>query len=107
IVFRHWPLPYHKFAYQAAKAAECAGQQGTFESFHDLVYKKADSLGLKTFHAFAVDAGIRDTVRFDACLDDPKPSGAVEQDIAAARALGAIGTPALVINGMFFSRAPD
>jgi hypothetical protein len=31
VVFRHWPLPYHKLAYPAARAAECAADQGRFE----------------------------------------------------------------------------
>jgi protein-disulfide isomerase len=35
LVFRHWPLTGHRLAYPAARASECAAQQGRFFPFHD------------------------------------------------------------------------
>src|SRR6201999_1765144 len=33
VVFRQWPLGYHRFAMPAARAAECAGRQGRFAQY--------------------------------------------------------------------------
>ena len=60
VVFRHWPLTYHHFAYPAARAAECAGAQGRFEAFYNSLYKSQDSLGVKTFDDFAATSGVPD-----------------------------------------------
>jgi len=40
IVFRHFPLPQHKNALAASKAAEAAGMQGKFWEMADLLYEK-------------------------------------------------------------------
>lgn len=107
LVFRHWPLPYHRFAYPAARASECAADQGRFYAFHDLLFLKQDSLGLKPWEAFAREAGVQDIRRFSDCTAIAKPVGNIEADIAAARATGATGTPTIVVNGRRFPTPPD
>jgi len=107
VVFRHWPLPYHRFAYSAARAAECAGAQGAFTPMYEVLYAKQDSLGLKSFTAYSAEAGVGDTVRFRDCIQDQTEIPAVEADIAAAHAIGARGTPTLAINGALLSWVPD
>ena len=37
--YKHFPLPMHPYAIQAAVAAEAAGQQGMFFEFHDLLFE--------------------------------------------------------------------
>jgi len=46
LVFVHYPLSYHRYAYPAARAAECARKYGSIEGFLDAIYQKQDSLGL-------------------------------------------------------------
>jgi protein-disulfide isomerase len=46
IVFRHFPLRIHRLAIQAAKAAECASDQGRFQSMSDALYAHQDSVGI-------------------------------------------------------------
>jgi protein-disulfide isomerase len=106
-VFRHWPLAYHRFAYPAARAAECAGEQGRFAEMHDLLYQKQDSLGLKSFEGFAAEAGVSDPSRFQACYTRTALVPAIEADQKAALEVGGVGTPTVVINGIRYGGAPD
>jgi protein-disulfide isomerase len=107
IVFRHWPLSYHRFAYPAARAAECAGEQNRFFPFHDLIYDKQDSLGLKSFESFAAESGVRDSVAFRACVGANDSVSAVSGDVAAAALAGGTGTPTILVNGLRLPGAPD
>jgi protein-disulfide isomerase len=105
VIYRHWPLSIHPFAFEAAVAAECAGRQDRFEAFHDALFRAQDSIGHRSFARFALDVGVRDTARFNDCLGDTAVSKQVEKDREAARAVGARGTPAFIVNG-YLLRAP-
>ncbi len=107
VIFREWPLPYHQYARQAAQAAECAADQGRFESFHAALYAKQDSLGLKSFTQFAAEAGVPDTIAFAQCATSTMPVPAIDSDIAAARRAGGAGTPTIIINGLLIHDLPD
>lgn len=104
VVHRHWPLPYHRFAYPAARASECAAAQGRFEAYRDLLFEKQDSLGLKTFTEFAVESGVPDIPAFDECNSATEPVPAVTADSAAVRDVGGTGTPTVLINGLRLPR---
>ena len=103
VIFRHWPLEYHRFAYPAARAAECAAKQGRFDAFHDLVYDKQDSLGLKSFSSFAIESGVHDVNDFDKWNAMTSPVEAIDAGRTDARALKFTGTPAVLA----YSQAPD
>jgi protein-disulfide isomerase len=107
LVFRHWPLPYHRFAIPSARAAECASAQGRFEAMHDLLYAKQDSLGIKPFSSYATDAGVADTAAFNLCNRAASPIAAVARDSIAARALGGRGTPTILVNQLRLTGVPD
>lgn len=107
LVFRHWPLPYHRFATPAARAAECAASQGRFHAMHDLLYQFQDSLGLKPFESYARDAGVGDLEAFEDCVHDTSPMPAVDRDTLAVMRLGGQGTPTVVVNGLLLRRVPD
>jgi protein-disulfide isomerase len=106
VVFRHWPLSIHKFAYPAARASECAADQGRFEPFHDVLYAHPDSLGLLPFSDIATRSGVADLKRFQACIADTARVPAIEADMKAATALGGRGTPTLLINDVLLLGAP-
>jgi len=106
-VFRHWPLSYHRFAAPAARAAECAADQGRFEAFHDAVYLGQDSLGLKAWGSFASAAGVPDTVAFNKCNSLPNTSAVAEADSRVALDLKGRGTPLLIVNGLQFPGVPS
>ena len=106
VVFRHWPLDYHRFAIPAAIAGECADRQGRFEAFYRVAYAKQDSLGLKTFASFAEDALVPDAAAFAACLEDSTAMVRIRQDAKVALALGGRGTPTIAVNGWLFLHPP-
>lgn len=107
LVFRHWPLPYHKFAYPAARASECAAVQGGFDQFVTHVYEHQDSLGTTAMRDFAARSGVSDLTQFDKCFSDTIPVARIEADMRAVRKLEGRGTPTLVLNGRLLPTVPD
>jgi protein-disulfide isomerase len=101
-----FPLAYHRFALPAARAAECASESGGFRRWIDVVYSKQDSLGLKSWASYAVEAGIVDTARIQACAT----SRAEFVRIAAGQDFGSridlTGTPTVIANGWRFRDTP-
>jgi protein-disulfide isomerase len=97
-IYRHWPLPGHRFAYQAALASECAAQQGRFWAFHDTLYAQQRLLGIKTFTEFAQDAGVPSMPEFIACMQSASPDSTIQADIELVQSLNGTGTPTLIIN---------
>lgn len=106
-LFRHWPIRNHRFAYPAARATECAARQGAFEAYHDAIFAKQDSLGLKPFQEFAREAGVKDLGAFEKCYAKPGPVREIEDDLEAAIGSGGSGTPTVIINGWRFKGALD
>lgn len=107
LVYRHWPLTYHRVALSAARASECAGHQGAFEAFHNELYAHQDSLGLRTFWQVAQQAGVQDSMAFTRCLSDPDVEDAIRVDVEAVTALGGTGTPTILINGYQWHGLPS
>ncbi len=106
LIYIHYPLTIHRFARPAARAAECAGAQGRFGQFEDVVYDKQDSLGLKSWSAYAEDAGVADTNVFLRCVRETRAMPRVEDGLATGRALNVRGTPTVIINGWRFATPP-
>jgi protein-disulfide isomerase len=106
VLFLHYPLRIHRNARAAAIAAECAIDQGRFLGFLDAVFAQQDSLGLRSWSQFGVDAGVPDTARFDACVRDKGEVPRLQRHITLARSLGVHGTPTVIVNGWLFSRSP-
>ena len=107
IVFRHLPLPYHRMAEATAQAAECAGEQRRFWEFHDLIFRKQDSLGLKSFESFAEESGVLNVPAFAVCLKSGRHLESIRFDVRFAQSLGLPGTPTVLINGSHFPAASD
>ncbi len=105
VVYRHFPIPNHRFAYPAARAAECAAAQGRFAEYHDALYTRQDSLGLKSWTAYAVTAGVQDTAAFGSCAAESGKVPLIEADIVAAENVGVTGTPALLLGGKLYMGA--
>ncbi len=108
IRFVHWPLSNHRFARPAAEAAECAGRQGRFVEFLDAVFGRQDSLGLKTWAAYARDAGVPDAVGFQSCVEIPTSIAArIDSGVATAERMRFFGTPTILVNGWRFPAPPS
>ena len=105
VVFKDFPLPMHKDAEKAAEGARCAGEQGKFWEYHDLLFSshQVDVPSLKN-HAGELKL---DQAKFDACLDSGAEAAAVKKDQVEGMRLGLTGTPSFFANGHFFSGAAD
>ena len=85
----------------AANAARCAGDQGKFWEYHDLLYanqagENAGAFSKDRLKAFGDQLGLEPTA-FHACLDSGKYRDAVQADFADVRQKGFNGTPTFVI----------
>lgn len=106
VVYRHFPLPNHEHAVAAARASECAGEQGRFWEMHDQLFAAQDSIGRVGWARFASSAGVRDSLSFQGCLSRGGRLPALERDTAAGNRLGVRVTPTLLINGTQVLGAP-
>lgn len=104
--FVHFPIETHRFARPAARAAECADKQGRFESMHDVLFDKQDSLGLKPWDDYAAEAGVANLRAFRECIRDTSTVARVEDGVAVGNAMSVHGTPTVIINGWRFPRPP-
>ena len=105
LAYRDFPLrQIHPEAQKSAEASRCAGEQGKFWEYHDLLFE--DPKDLKT-PALIMRAATLDlnTELFEVCLNSNKYSSSVEEDLQAGLKAGVSGTPAFLINGVFISGA--
>ncbi|MEX2611415.1 MAG: thioredoxin domain-containing protein [Gemmatimonadota bacterium] len=107
VYYAHSPLDYHRFALPAAKAAECAAGQAQFVAWADVVFAKQDSLGLKSWESFAIEAGIDNPLAIQHCATDPTPVAKIDRTTDFARQSGSRGTPAVHISGWRYSPPPS
>lgn len=108
VVFRDFPLSaIHPLALAAAKAAECAGAQGAFAPFHDLLFKWQDSIGTWTWNDFAQEAEVPNLATFAQCVRSPTVPPRLRADIAAGQRMGVMGTPTVAVNGVRFIQTPS
>lgn len=100
-------LEWHDFAWigdesrDAANAARCAGDQGKFWEFHDLLYRSQSGENQGAFSkdrlkAFGANLGL-DAASFDGCVDGGTHAGAVQADFSDVRSKGFNGTPTFLI----------
>lgn len=104
IVFRDFPLSFHKDAQKAAEAAECADDQGKFWEMHDKIFENQNAMGVDDLKQYAENLGL-DTEEFDLCLDSDKYAEEVQNDLRDGQKVGVTGTPAFFVNGIKISGA--
>ncbi|MCC7111308.1 MAG: thioredoxin domain-containing protein [Deltaproteobacteria bacterium] len=100
VVVQHQPLAFHKAAFDAAVAAECAGEQGLFWPLHDRLFARQRELS-----GSVTPAGIADGVEglqwsaFERCVAGEGARARVTEDQRLAERFGVRGTPSFFING--------
>jgi protein-disulfide isomerase len=98
----------------AAEAAECAGDQGQFWAYHDLLFQKqgpenSGAFSRNNLKQVAASLGL-DTAQFNQCLDSGKYLSLVQQQSAGAQSLGIHSTPSFLVNSQLVqngSNYPD
>jgi protein-disulfide isomerase len=103
-VYRHYPLPNHPAARPAAEAAACAGEQGKFWPYHDLLFANPSKLSDADFKQHAASLSLN-TAQFNNCVDTHKMKPAIDTDVKEGEEAGVNGTPAFYINGRMISGA--
>lgn len=100
LAYRDLPLQEvsSEFA-DSPEAARCAGEQGKFWEYHDLLFENQDSYGEEAFKEFA-DALTLDRNQFRTCLESGKFKAPIQEDFQEGIRLGATGTPYFFINGV-------
>jgi protein-disulfide isomerase len=90
----------------AARAAECAGDQGHFEEMYDRLFDEQDSLGLKQWEGFATEAGVPNLALFNACIKKTDPVPRISEGKELGDRFNVKATPTLIVNGWMLGRPP-
>ena len=111
-VFKHFPMSptcnpavknnRHRYACEAAVAAQCTGEQDLFWPMHDLLFKNQHKLKAKDLSYYASEVGA-DMGRWRTCMKSgSKARAAVKQDAEHGGLMKLNGTPRTFINGRLF-----
>lgn len=101
--YKHYPLPVHPYAQQAAIAAEAAGQQGKFFEYHDALFEKQAEWSksptpVTSFTKYAEELNL-DVEKFKQHQKSALLRDIVRADLNEAKELGLTGTPTFYLNG--------
>lgn len=104
VVFKHFPLSFHKNAKPAARAAMAAHEQGKFWEMHDMLFKNQRSLNQETYIRLAKQLDL-DLEKFKADLDSGKYDKQIDKDMQIGTKAGIRGTPGFAVNGVMIRGA--
>ncbi|HUT86339.1 MAG TPA: thioredoxin domain-containing protein [Elusimicrobiales bacterium] len=101
ITFKHFPLKMHKWSFYAAVAAECAGEQNSFNDYIDELYaNQADWYNLGDVAAYLISTAenlVLDMPKFYKCLSSEQTYKKVQSDFDEALKRNVPATPSFFI----------
>jgi protein-disulfide isomerase len=100
VAIKQHPLPFHKQAHLAARAALAANEQGKFWEYQDRLLVQGAHLDRDGLIATAGELGL-DVPRFTAAIDSDRFDAQIDAESKEAMAIGANGTPATFVNGRY------
>ncbi len=99
VVFKAFPLPFHKEAEPAHRAALAAGEQGKFWEYHDLVWTNQGALKQpETLEKYAQQLGLN-MAKWKKDMESEELKKQVQDEMNEGKAVGVRGTPAFFVNG--------
>lgn len=104
VSFKHYPLlNIHPWSLHAAAYADCAGEQGRFKEYADLLFVNQEKWAAAKdepgdFEVFAKQLKL-DWEKMRVCANSPETLRRVNLDIAEADLKGVSATPTFFING--------
>ena len=105
LAYRDFPLRgMHGQAELGAESSRCAGEQGKFWEYHDLLFDNPDKLNQNGLLELARNAKLGEK-QFDSCLSSGKYRSQVQRDLQDGIRAGVMGTPGIFINGILLSGA--
>ncbi len=102
--FAHNPLPMHKNAEPAHRAAIAAGKQDKFWEMHDKLFENQKARTEEEFVKFAEEIGL-DVAKFKADYAAPETAKEVKDRMAQCSGYEVRGVPGFLINGRLMSGA--
>lgn len=105
-VYRHFSLPVHPYAVDAAVAAEAAGRQGKFWEMHDKLFDNQPDFQKDQLIGLAKDLGL-DVNKFTADLDSSDLRQKVLSDQADGKRASVDATPTFFVNGIKYIGVSD
>ncbi|MCP5463861.1 MAG: thioredoxin domain-containing protein [Deltaproteobacteria bacterium] len=103
-VFRDFPLSFHKQAKDAANAAHCAGDQGKYWEYSEMLWASQGKHSTEKLKSIGQDLKLNQE-QFEKCMSSNKYYAEIDKDQRQGSSYGVSGTPAYFINGMFLSGA--
>ena len=97
-IYRDYPGPNHPHAPQAAAAARCAGEQGKFWEYHDLLFDRQSSDKGWDFISLSKELGLQQSA-FEVCLNSGRFREQITKDLQDGLKLGVTSTPTFFLNG--------
>lgn len=113
IIFRHFPLPSHQYAFLGAQAAEAAGQQGKFFEMHNAIFAgQSQWMGMTTeqFQSWLEDEAKKlklDQAKFTADMNSQTVIDKVQNAQDHGIAIQIPGTPLMLLNGQYYQGPRD
>jgi protein-disulfide isomerase len=102
-VFRDFPLTsIHPDAQPAAVAANCAGEQGRYWEYFQLLYGDPRGLGSGMYQTYAQETGLN-LSSFNSCIKNGRYNKEINLDLQDGTRMGVSGVPAFYINGRLIS----
>ncbi len=98
VVFKHYPLNFHKQAEPAALASIAAHEQGKFWEMHDKIFEGQKDISPEKLEEWAKAIGL-DMDKYKASIASDKTKAALKADMDEANKAGIRGTPSFYING--------
>jgi protein-disulfide isomerase len=95
-VVRDFPLPMHRQAIVAARAARCAGEQGRFWEMRHAMFATTDLLDVDMLAELG--RGLKlDEAALRSCVTSERHDAGIRKDMAEAASAGVNATPAFVL----------
>ena len=104
LVFKNYPLQFHRNAKRAHLAAMCAEEHGKFWEYRNHLFQNQRALQKSDLLRYAEGLGLN-LDSFQRCLEEEKYLPRIQEDFKEGLQLGVHGTPAFFINGRLFSGA--
>ena len=96
LVYRHFPIPGHRYSQMAARASEAAANQGKFWEMSAELFKISPDLTEENIKILAKDLGLNEE-QFTIDLSSQETIDKVTEDLNMSRTLNLNGTPSFYV----------
>ena len=96
LVFRDYPLEFHKNALPAAIAANCAEEQGKYWEVHNFLFEHPDKLDTASMLSSAGELNLN-REKLEKCMNDKTKEAEINKDFQDGQLYGVRGTPSFFI----------